>query len=79
MTAAIRLPQGACLGRGSHRGRLPVRAHRGGRKVRTTVRMSVIIPGRGAGGPNHLCWRLAAPSWTSEHIVLAPHGAVSDM
>ena len=78
-TAAIRSARGACSGREIRQGRLRVRTHRGGWTARTTVRMSVIIPGRGAGGPSHLCWRLAALFRNSEHPVLAPDGAVSDI
>ena len=53
-TVGIRLVQGACLGRGTRQGHLRVWALKGGWTARNTVRMSVIIPGRGAGGPSHL-------------------------
>ena len=60
-TVGFRIAQGACLGRGIRQGHLRVWALKGGWTARNAVRMSVIIPGRGARWLSHLWWRLAAP------------------
>ena len=75
-TVGILMAQGACLGRGVHPEQLRVWARWGGRTAMNTVRMSLIITGRGARGWSNLWWRLTAPCWNCAQFVLARDGAV---